>query len=119
MKTNLWKLVTVMSVLTMLVPVLVLPTGCAPERAEMTPIPVSVKLTATPVPSKASPEPSRRAEGPMPAASPTDTRTPPPKVTPTTVALPTETSQAEGPPPHRGNQDWTGLLRCCQRTQRQ
>jgi hypothetical protein len=98
-KTNLWKLVTVAAVLIMLVSGLVLPTGCAPERAEMTPIPVSVKPTATPVSSKASPEPSRRAEGPMPAASPTDTRTPPLKVTPTTVAPPTETSQAEGPPP--------------------
>ncbi len=82
MKNNLWKLATVVIVLTMLVPGLaMLLTGCGPEEEEeMIPTPVPVKPTATPVPSK--------AEGPVPAAPPTDTPAPPSATAPPSHAGP-------------------------------
>jgi hypothetical protein len=49
MKSNLlWKLVTAVFVLIILVPGLMLPTSCGPEKVEATPTPVPVKPTATP-----------------------------------------------------------------------
>jgi len=71
MKSNLlWKLVTVVFVLIILVPGLMLPTGCGPEKVEATPTPVPVKPTATPM-SAAPP-----TNAPTPAAPPTDTLAP-------------------------------------------
>jgi len=87
MKNSLWKFATAGIILTMLAPGLVmLLAGCGPET-EMTPTPIPMKPTATPVPavpptdtsvpskvkgpvpppaetSQVSPEPSQRAEGP-------------------------------------------------------
>jgi hypothetical protein len=77
MTNNLWKLVTVVVVLTLVVSGLaILLVGCGPEEA--TPTPVSLKPTATPVP----------------AAPPTDTPVPTPTEVP--APPPAETEKAAG-----------------------
>ena len=97
MKNDLWKLATVMVVLTMLVPGLaMLLASCGPEEEEEVMLtPVSVDPTATPVPSLALSEVEGKTEEPVPAAPPTDTPAP---------------SPAEGPVPPPAETEAGGLI---------
>jgi hypothetical protein len=98
MKNNVWKLATVVVVLTMLILGLtMLLAGCGPEEEEAA-TPVLVKSTATPVPSP--------VKGPVSAAPPTDTPTP-------AAAPPTDTPvppQAEPTPPPAEIEKAAGLI---------
>jgi hypothetical protein len=99
MQDHLWKLLSIVLVLTILAPGLaMLLVGCGPGEAEATPTPAPIRSTATSVPSP--------VEGTVPAALPADTPTP----TAAPLADTPVPAQVESAPPPAEIEKAAGLI---------